>query len=816
MKKIHVILGALFLTSACALSDIGRLNPEFLTPLNNVLFVNEFQINDPQYLFDAPNQTVTVRSRTAADAVNGIYELQLVANPASDQAVYRMIGTKGYNNLFMGIQYVARGLSNFSAKIVVQNSEITARDALNSLLTTPYVNSSVSSYPYYRASAAGTWARVSSTGIYNAAISDHFTFNYNELVDRGVEDSTHTLLYVNISGAVTNSSRYNLQFVSNISSSSVIYSLTAVDSAVDAPLDLRFIGIDIVSTDRGNLRAKIITSPGQILNTPGEEITFANLLATTSSADYTTLSSVERPDVLLAPLKTKGPWVYVNGNVYDQVNTTNWDFSLQDQSVTITAFGTAAGAMAGIPVDYSLQATSTPLVFRLVNQTANGALNNKFFTFKFRTLSGQTIERASFYLEDSVDVATARLNGPSFLDNYVNIYSAGLLGNGTSAVNYSLRLNTDLAALPAFVKYDGLEGISSTPIYGATVFTRSEAGTEYVYVVGGASAAGSISRSEGMYEVIMNPALLRNSISRTASFGVSSPTAPVVWEDISFSISGSAALVTPFAGQPAWIGNRLFIYNPAKYTILPDPDLSPNYRIISTSTFSGAWTPLSLPADLTNRPHAAFFSSQGVLTLVGGMHYTPSPDSGVTPDTYTITNDVWQSFNNGATWAQVARSTAFSPRYMATVLTIGSEIYMLGGYTASTSDGDFSDEIWKSTDNGLTWTKVQGSIPAAVANSYDSRKYGRMGGFVINNTLYITDISSAIYSSKDGGQNWAQETLVDTDGANVFSREDAAIGSGYVWSANNKDIKGVLFGIGGFNRDLNNINPNVNLRVLRR
>ncbi|MGL5254394.1 MAG: hypothetical protein ACRC9L_05320 [Brevinema sp.] len=827
MRSIHVILGALFLTSACALTDVGRLNPEFLMPLHDVLFSNEFQVNDPQFLFDASNQTVTVRSRTASDTVSGIYRLQLVANPSSDQAIYRMIGTQVYNNFFLGIQYSSRGSSGFAAKIVVQGSEVTARDALNSLASVPYVSSSTMSHAYYRISSVGTWARISSTGIYNASISDHLTFNYNELVDRGIEDQAHSLLYVNISGAVTNSSRYRLAFISNISSSAVIYYLSPEDVNFPGTLASRYIGIDISISSSGIPQAKIVSSSSSIIPDAANELDFARVFAATPTIEYTSLASVERPDVLLTPLRSKGPWVFVRGNIYDQLNTTNWDFSLQDQTVSVTAFGSGAGSTAGVPVDYSLQTTSVPSVFRLINQTGDGTLNNKFFTFKFRTPPGEMIERASFYIEDTVDAAASRLNGPSFTDNYVNIYSAALLGNGSTAIQYTLRLHEDIAGtLPAFVSYNNIVGISG-PLFGATVFTRSEAGVEYIYVLGGSPSANAISPTDGMYEVIVSPGRLRNSLSRTASFGMA--TRNPIWEDITFSVSGSASIVAPFMGQAAWIGNRLFVYNPALYSTLPDPsagDVHPNYRIISTSAFSGAWSTTSLPSELTNRPHGVFFSSKGILTLIGGLHYNV-PD-GASAGSYTITNDVWQSFNNGSTWAQVAKSTAFSPRYMATILTIGSEIYVLGGYTSDTPGGDFSDEIWRSSDDGLTWTK-QGMLPSELVDSYDSRKYGRMQGVVINNTLYIvsanpgTSSTSAatIYSSRDGGKNWVEEDLIDASNISdaydpTFSRASGVIGAGYVWSANNSSVKGVLFSIGGLDHSLANINPNANMRVLRR
>ncbi len=66
-------------------------------------------------------------------------------------------------------------------------------------------------------------------------------------------------------------------------------------------------------------------------------------------------------------------------------------------------------------------------------------------------------------------------------------------------------------------------------------------------------------------------------------------------------------------------------------------------------------------------------------------------------------NDVWRSTDNGATWTQIPTGLPmWSARaFHSSVVMPDSSIVLMGGY-----DGAFKNDVWRSTDNGATWTQI--------------------------------------------------------------------------------------------------------------
>ena len=69
-----------------------------------------------------------------------------------------------------------------------------------------------------------------------------------------------------------------------------------------------------------------------------------------------------------------------------------------------------------------------------------------------------------------------------------------------------------------------------------------------------------------------------------------------------------------------------------------------------------------------------------------------------------FSSDVWRSTDNGATWTQMKPwdATGWSGRFgHSSVVMPDGSIVLMGGI-----DGSVKNDVWRSTDKGATWTQV--------------------------------------------------------------------------------------------------------------
>ena len=115
-----------------------------------------------------------------------------------------------------------------------------------------------------------------------------------------------------------------------------------------------------------------------------------------------------------------------------------------------------------------------------------------------------------------------------------------------------------------------------------------------------------------------------------------------------------------------------------------------------------SWTQVASGTRFSSRyGHASVFDAQGNLYVLGG-----TSDGGT-----TVFDDVWKSEDEGATWTQVAGSKRFPARtHHSCVVDSNGHFYVIAGQGETGFDGDESqdslNDIWKSTDSGVSWERV--------------------------------------------------------------------------------------------------------------
>lgn len=140
----------------------------------------------------------------------------------------------------------------------------------------------------------------------------------------------------------------------------------------------------------------------------------------------------------------------------------------------------------------------------------------------------------------------------------------------------------------------------------------------------------------------------------------------------------------------------------------------------------------------------------------------------------TYLNDVWRS-TDGITWTQQTAAAGWSPRADARVIrgNSSSTMILMGGETGSTTT---VNDVWKSTDNGVTWTLQTAAAGWSTRTNFGVT-YGQtwkdselnqiivMGGSGPNPATAITE--GRIWYSGDDGATWSSREVTAEKAANV-------------------------------------------------
>ena len=127
-----------------------------------------------------------------------------------------------------------------------------------------------------------------------------------------------------------------------------------------------------------------------------------------------------------------------------------------------------------------------------------------------------------------------------------------------------------------------------------------------------------------------------------------------------------------------------------------------------STNYGATWTQQTATAEWSGRgDHSSVAMPDGSIVLMGGY------------DGSNYLNDTWISTNYGASWTQVNASSGWSARagHSSVAMPDGS-ILLMGGY--NTGGSVVYNDVWRSTDNGMTWTQVNASSGWSVRAGHSS------------------------------------------------------------------------------------------------
>ena len=164
-------------------------------------------------------------------------------------------------------------------------------------------------------------------------------------------------------------------------------------------------------------------------------------------------------------------------------------------------------------------------------------------------------------------------------------------------------------------------------------------------------------------------------------------------------------------------------------------------------TYTEPWTQQTASPGWSARyAHTSVVMPDGSIVLMGGLN-----QKGGVMNYY---NDVWRSTDDGATWTQQTASAGWAARFgSSSVVMPDGSIVLMGG---ATSSGVVND-VWRSTDDGATWTQQTASAGWS-ARFYQSGVVMPDGSIVLMGGATSSGNVNDVWRSTDEGKTWTQLT----------------------------------------------------------
>ena len=164
--------------------------------------------------------------------------------------------------------------------------------------------------------------------------------------------------------------------------------------------------------------------------------------------------------------------------------------------------------------------------------------------------------------------------------------------------------------------------------------------------------------------------------------------------------------------------------------------------------YTESWTQLPDAGWSARIDHSSVTMADGSIVLMGGWNPT-------------LYNDVWRSTDKGATWTEMTPpgGADWSERWgHSSVAMPDGSIVLMGGSEGPT--GTSMNDVWRSIDNGATWTEMTPGVGAEWAGRYEHSSVVMPDGSIVlmggidEGYTYMNDV----WRSIDNGKTWTEMT----------------------------------------------------------
>jgi FlgD Ig-like domain len=244
---------------------------------------------------------------------------------------------------------------------------------------------------------------------------------------------------------------------------------------------------------------------------------------------------------------------------------------------------------------------------------------------------------------------------------------------------------------------------------------------------GGASSWAPILGGDG-FQCMVDPT---NPSIVFAEFQYCSKQGAQVGPVRSINGGGSFSYPTGASATDRWNWNTPMVMDPGNHNII----LCGSHRVYRSTTNGVSYTAVS--GDLTsNLPSLLLYGTITTLAI--------SPASGAIYYAGTDDGRVWRSLNSSGSWTEISAGlpVRWITRVTADPVSLGTVYVTLSGFSSDESQA----HVYRSTNNGDTWTSISGNLPNAPANDI-------LPDPSDPNTLYLaTDLG--VYITRNLGGTW--------------------------------------------------------------